>query len=547
MAGSTVIQSSASPPPQPIVPTSFAQKTPWSRVIFGGGDVGGSVQDRSMEQVAATLAPVGRGTPPAEVAASALRLRGVEPAAAPTGSPRAVQALERDVAALHAAWSGAMPAWGALTGSAQVEVEQMSDPGLMEVVDALARVRRDADALFARVAAEVAKRSGPEFGDVGFAKAQGFHNPSRLIAAATGASRADAMRLIAVGTATAARQTFSGEHLPSRHPHVAAAVEAASIGMEAASVIIAMLDRASVRAEPRRVEIVEAALVELASRVPLETLTRGVREAEARLDPDGIEPREDALRGERSLTMREDGRGMMHLHARLDPESAAPVKAAIEALVSDVLRRRDPGDDGGSPVVEDRRSVPQIQADALAALARHTLGCAQTLTPLAKTTVVVRVDLDSLVSGLGGASIDGLDQPVSAATARRMAADAELIPAVLGGESLPLDLGRSARLFTRAQRLALGERDGGCASCGQNIAYVEAHHIDWWQRDSGPTDLANGVLLCSFCHHTVHREGWRIHASPSEVWFIPPPHVDPTQVPRLGGRARFALPRGLAA
>jgi hypothetical protein len=457
----------------------------------------------------------------------------------------ALAALERDVAALREAWAGALPAWGAVGGAAQVEVEQMSAPGLMRVTDALAQVRRDVDAVLARVAAEVTKRSGPEFGDVGFAKAQGFHNPVRLIAASTGASRADAARLIAVGAATADRQTFSGERLPSRHPHVAAALGAATIGIEAASAITSMLDRASLRSEPSRADVVEAALVELAARVPLETLMRGVREAEARLDPDGVEPREDELRMERSLTMREDGRGTVHLHARLDPESAAPVKAAIEALVSDALRRREPGD--LTPVVDDRRSIPQIQADALAALARHALGCTQTLTLLAKTTVVVRVDLHALVSGLGHARVDGLDQPVSAATARRMAADAELIPAVLGGESLPIDLGRASRLFTKAQRIALGERDGGCASCGQNIAYVEAHHIDWWERDTGPTDLSNGVLLCSFCHHMIHRDGWRILASRKEVWFVPPPHVDPAQVPRLGGRARFELREDRAA
>ena len=455
--------------------------------------------------------------------------------------------VERDVAALLETWAGSMPAWGAVPGDAQVEVEQMSDPGLVQVTDALAQVRRDIDAVLARVAAEVTKRSGPEFGDVGLAKAQGFHNPARLIAASTGASRADSLKLINVGIATAQRQTFGGERLPSRHPHVAAALEAAKIGIEAASAITSMLDRASVRAEASRVGLVEAALVDLAAHVPLETLLRGIREAEARLDPDGVEPREDELRMERSLTMREDRRGMVHLHARLDPESAAPVKAAIEALVTDVLRRREPDEGDSAPVVDDRRSIPQIQADALAALARHTLGCSETLTPLAKTTVVVRVDLDTLVSGLGHARIDGLDQPVSAATARRMAADAELIPAVLGGESIPLDLGRAARLFTKAQRLALGERDGGCASCGQNITYVEAHHIDWWERDAGPTDLSNGVLLCSFCHHMIHREGWQIQASPNEVWFIPPPHIDPAQVPRLGGRARFELRQGRAA
>ncbi|GAA4382853.1 hypothetical protein GCM10023152_33090 [Agromyces bauzanensis] len=45
------------------------------------------------------------------------------------------------------------------------------------------------------------------------------------------------------------------------------------------------------------------------------------------------------------------------------------------------------------------------------------------------------------------------------------------------------------------QRFALAERDGGCASCGQSIGNVEAHHIHWWECDAGPTDLENGVLL----------------------------------------------------
>ncbi|WP_136710145.1 DUF222 domain-containing protein, partial [Agromyces sp. H66] len=151
----------------------------------------------------------------------------------------------------------------------------------------------------------------------------------------------------------------------------------------------------------------EQVLADLAARVPLDLLLRGVREAEARLDQDGVEPREELLRGERMLTMREDAAGMVHLRARLDPETAAPIKTAIEALVGDTLRRRrepalggggpvgrDQGPAGGDagPVFDDPRTIPQIQADALAAICRHTLGCEQTLTPLAKTTVVVRLD-----------------------------------------------------------------------------------------------------------------------------------------------------------
>ncbi|WP_136709920.1 HNH endonuclease signature motif containing protein [Agromyces sp. H66] len=448
-------------------------------------------------------------------------------------------ALEHDLDVLRAEWSGALPAFGAHSGDAQAEVEQLSDAGLVRVTDRLARLRRDADALLTRVAAEVARRSGPEYGEAGLAKAHGFHNPVRLVAAATGGSRGDAARLVAVGVATAERQSFSGERLPSRHPHVAGAVAAGRLSVDAASAITSMLDRVAMRADPTLADATESALVGLACRVPLEVLHRGVREAEARLDADGVEPREEQLRAERSLTIREDGNGLVHLHARLDPESAAPVKAAIEALVGDALRRRDRG--RAAPAVDDTRTIPQVQADAIAAICRHALGCEQTIAPLAKASVIVRMDLDTLRDGIGHARIDGIDQPISAGTARRMSADAELIPAVFGGDSLPLDLGRGARLFTRAQRLALGERDGGCASCGQNIGYVDAHHIRWWERDTGPTDLSNGVMLCSFCHHRIHREGWDIRATRTEVWFIPPPHVDPDQRPRLGGRARFEL------
>ena len=346
--------------------------------------------------------------------------------------------LRRHVEELHAAWAGALPALSAPSGDAQTELEQMSDDGLVRVGELLARVRRDTDAVLAGVAAEVSRRSGPEFGESCLSKAHGFHNAPRLLAASTGGTRHEAARLIAVGRATAYRQSFGGERLPARPPHVAAALRAGDIGLDAASAITSMLDRVAVRTEPDRSDTVESTLVELASQVPLDLLMRGVREAEARLDEDGVEPREQDLWHERSLTIREDVHGMLHLHARLDPENGAPVKAAIEALVSDVLRRREPTSSDGCAIVDDLRTIPQIQADALAAIARHSLGCAQTITPLAKTTVVVRLDLETLRSGIGHARIDGIDQPISAATARRMAADGGLIPAVLGGQNIAL-------------------------------------------------------------------------------------------------------------
>ncbi|WP_291383275.1 HNH endonuclease signature motif containing protein, partial [Demequina sp.] len=121
-----------------------------------------------------------------------------------------------------------------------------------------------------------------------------------------------------------------------------------------------------------------------------------------------------------------------------------------------------------------------------------------------------------------------------------LAGDAGVIPAVLGGDSEVLDLGRRKRIFTRAQRLALLERDGGCAKCHAPPEHCEAHHIDWWD-NGGTTDLANGVMLCTRCHHDIHRHGWNIRVQAGRVEFIPPPTIDPTRQPQPGGLAALEV------
>ncbi|WP_460794249.1 HNH endonuclease, partial [Marisediminicola antarctica] len=110
------------------------------------------------------------------------------------------------------------------------------------------------------------------------------------------------------------------------------------------------------------------------------------------------------------------------------------------------------------------------------------------------------------------------------------------IPAVLGGNSQILDLGTGRRLFTRAQRIAFAERDGGCAitGCGRPPSYTEAHHIHWWSH-GGTTNLNNGILLCTGHHHIIHK-GWTVQITDNTPWFTPPTHIDPTRTPKRGGK-----------
>lgn len=410
---------------------------------------------------------------------------------------------------------------------------------LMAVNRAFGVLKRQVEAGFAPVAAEIARQSRAELGKDSLARRQGFRSPVSLIQATTGSSVSEAVKLVQVGEATAARVSLSGETLPAKHPHVADAVASGVLGVVSASAIISMLDRVAPRADAGRVDEAERELAERAPGLTADHLSRLLARAEAHLDPDGLKPRHEQARAERFFDIQErDGR--FRFTGETDIETGAPIKAAIDAIVGQTLRRNQDADDAE----RDHRSVRQMRADALAAVCRHALGCEQLPTG-PTTTVVVQMTLEQLQTGAGAVTIDGVDQPLPAGAVRRLACDLQVIPVVLGGDSVVLDWGRDKRGFTRAQKLALALRDGGCACCGAPVAWTEVHHIRWWSRHGGRTDLDNGVLLCTACHHRLHDDGWEIEidgvGTHAKVWFIPPPWIDRGRTPRTGGRHRYTL------
>jgi hypothetical protein len=119
-------------------------------------------------------------------------------------------------------------------------------------------------------------------------------------------------------------------------------------------------------------------------------------------------------------------------------------------------------------------------------------------------TAVVHLELDTLLGSLTPAHLD-TGAVISASQARRLACEAGIIPAVLGGKSQVLDLGRTRRFHTRAQRIALGVRDGGCTAegCEQPPGWCHAHHDPPWSRGNG-TNLDQARLLCARHHRMIH-------------------------------------------
>jgi hypothetical protein len=451
---------------------------------------------------------------------------------------------------------------------------------LLNALSVLGEAQAALDAVKLRVVGELVHRS-TVVGEANPTTRAGHSQPAALVAERWQIALPAARQYCRVGEATAPRVSLAAEALPARFPTLAAALDAPAgehdaerdaergagrdaergavrvavppgrVSLDQAAVIVRELDKAAPACSASALALGENTLVEHAPNLTVAELRVLAGHVRDRLDEDGILPRDELRRRRRSLTISTTADGMTHVDWYLDPESAGYVVTAIDAFVGGELRAvrfrsTEPDADAGD--LPEPRSMAQLRSDAATDVFRHLAACtadagdASDAAGRPPVTVVVRIGLDTLQSGVGTGEIDGIPTPISATTARRMAADARLIPAVLGGAGEVLDLGRSRRLFTRAQKLALAERDGGCAwtGCPHPPNYTETHHIRWWTAHHGQTDLDNGVLLCSSHHHRIHADGWEIRVPDGIPHFVPPAHIDPHRRPRRGGRIRMA-------
>ncbi len=208
-----------------------------------------------------------------------------------------------------------------------------------------------------------------------------------------------------------------------------------------------------------------------------------------------------------------DAEGMTHLRGAFDPVSGAAIQGAISRQVESMFHAGDPEPVDVAPWVEpnDHR-----QASALTRLVTPTDRGDNTSRDV-RAGVVVHVDLATLTTGLHAHSVNrtqyGHDLPPD--TIRRLACGAEIIPVVLDGRSVPIDVGRSRRLATAHQRRALEATYETCAipECSVPYHHCQIHHIEYWE-SGGSTDLSNMVPLCNTHHHAAHEGGWSLHLNP---------------------------------
>lgn len=302
--------------------------------------------------------------------------------------------------------------------------------------------------------------------------------------------------------------------LPSlgRRSATADALASGAISPEHASVVMRALRELPAALSPDQRLSVEDSLVTRAQRVSPSQLRRLARRALAAAEDDAavVDAHEDArLRDEEaaaldraSLTLHDHGDGTTSGHFLVPTVQAGILRKAIDAMTAP--RRR-----GGRSVSADRLPVADWRHRrglALVELLEHLP--TDRLATRTAATVVVTTTLQSLRGGLAAAHLD-TGEALSAGATRRLACGAGVLPAVLDGASVPIDLGRERRLFSESQRAVLATRHDECAAdgCDRPFAWCELHHRDPWSR-GGFTDVANAVPLCAHHHRRIHDPGY---------------------------------------
>jgi hypothetical protein len=211
--------------------------------------------------------------------------------------------------------------------------------------------------------------------------------------------------------------------------------------------------------------------------------------------------------------MRHEADGCLSVSGKFDPISASILKSKIGRFVEAMFHSGDK--EVPVEVMPWIEPNDHRQAQALIALVN---GASESVSGVpARAEIVVHVDLETLQHGLhaGGTCRTALGADLPVETVRRLACEAEILPVVLDGRSVPIDVGRSKRLATVHQRRALEAIHPTCAipDCEVIFDHCNVHHIDYWE-NGGATDLNNLVPLCSRHHHAAHEGGWKLRLDP---------------------------------
>ncbi|WP_285726576.1 HNH endonuclease signature motif containing protein [Psychromicrobium xiongbiense] len=416
-------------------------------------------------------------------------------------------------------------------------------------------------------------------------------------------TRAEVKRRFALATALIPGHALGGEPLSASYPLIGALAADGLAGRREVTAAVRALDEAAVKIRsntassdmdslggagtpepaetsteaPELLARMEHSVARVMAQHGPEFLHQVLRRWETLINQDGKEPNDAELRLRQGIWRKRTSRGLTQFELWADQYQTETLLTVINAGTgprttepanSTTERGARAGGMTGIEVSMDGRSRAQQGLDALTA----ALGAALRTNELPMTgghrpQILLHMNHQQTqgetTAQHGGKAEDtsqqtvdqsgtrtslGFTGPVRESLVEHLLCDGNLTPVLFGQDGQVLDLGRTRRLFTPTQRLALTARDRGCTFPGCTIPapWCEAHHIQPWHHN-GPTDISNGTLLCSRHHHLIHQNHWTITPNPGtgsgsgsspdsgcgsgRPYFIPPPWTDPGQHP----------------
>jgi 5-methylcytosine-specific restriction protein A len=416
-------------------------------------------------------------------------------------------------------------------------IRLLTDQELLDATAAMARLLRLGTAELTKLAGEIDRRS--EVPDASLAKRMGTSGPAALVAQTTGMPRDAVGTVLANADAFRMGEGLSGEPIPPRREHIAAAFATGEIDPSIAAAMRRAIRKAEPGLAPWEVEQLElTVLAEYRNGYPADQFLAFLKQVPDMAHPEGGVPSEDeTLPALASVTKRRLANGLTRWILDLDPLTDGFFTTALDANTA-IRRVRFTTEDEPTPSEEEqnKRPLKTRRVDGVRLLAKQALKMDEGQVAGTAVTMLVTVTEEALRTGLGTAEIPACLATISAQTARMLAVDAEIIPVVLGGRSQVLDLGTGTRFFSEAQRRAMALRDKGCAGpgCDAPLSWCDGAHVR--PAGYGSTSIHNGILLCWRCHQLLDKKGWQVRREDERWWWTPPPWIDPTGRRRPGGQ-----------
>ena len=359
----------------------------------------------------------------------------------------------------------------------QTDLTTCSREEVVAVVAASAHARRRLEALEARATALIE--------DEGIHADAPFHsrNAKDLLERHCGMSSREANQRVTVSRA-----------LPCL-PVTEAALSDGSIGLDHAAVLARVVN-------PQTIDTMredERVMVGWAQDLTFRQLQTRVADWAADVDP----AKHDAAIAATAVTLTKGAKGRGTLIADLCPADYTKWNAQLSATEAAILRQEDADRKAGIDIPESSYDERLGQAFNIV-LARALSGPDDKISGGSRAQVSLVVTQEQLDAGTGAHDLL-LDQPVEPHAFAEFCCGSDMFRTVLSAKGEILDVGRTERTATKAQRNAIVIRDRHCIipHCDAPPRWCEIHHVVWF-RNGGCTTTTNLALVCGRHHKQIH-------------------------------------------